>query len=77
MFEQLQQLAQCSDPSVSVRAQAALQIAQAREQGEISDSEYRELLEDLVRTDRLDSECQDLAMKTMLVTAVYAIAQVA
>jgi hypothetical protein len=77
MIEQLQQLAQCPDPSVSVRAQAALQMAQAHAQGEISDSEYRELLEDLVRTDRLDSECQDLATKTMLVTAVYALAQVA
>jgi hypothetical protein len=77
MFEQLQQLAGHSDPAISLRAQTALQIAQARQAGEISESEYRELLEDLVRTDRLDSECQDLAMKTMLVTAVYAIAQVA
>lgn len=76
MIQQLQQLAGSTDPSVSVRAQAALQIAQAREQGEISDSEYRELLEDLVRTDRLDAECADLAAKTMLVTAVYALAQV-
>jgi hypothetical protein len=55
----------------------ALQITEAFQSGGISQDEYKELMKDLVRTDRLDSECSDLETKTMLVTAVYAVAQVA
>ena len=54
----------------------ALQIAAALEQRAIDPGEARELLEDLVRTDRLDAEADDIALKTMLVTGIYAIIQV-
>lgn len=77
MIEQLQQLCGVADPAISGRAQMALQITQAKQQGEISESEYKELMMDLVRIDKLNEECSDLEMKTMLVTAIYAVAQVA
>lgn len=77
MFEQLQALCGAPDPAISGRAQMALQIAEAYARQELSDNEYKELMIDLVRTDKLDEECSDLEMKTMLVTAVYAVAQVA
>lgn len=77
MFEQLQALCGASDPAISGRAQMALQIAEAYHRQELNESEYKELMMDLVRTDKLDEECSDLEMKTMLVTAVYAVAQVA
>jgi hypothetical protein len=32
---------------------------------------------DLVRTDKLESEADDIHLKTMLVSAIYAVAQVA
>jgi hypothetical protein len=54
----------------------ALQIAQALEQKQIDPSEAKELLEDLVRTDKLDAEADDIALKTMLVTGIYAVIQV-
>jgi len=76
MFEQLQALCGASDPAVSSRAQMAMQIAEAYSRREIGESEYKELMMDLVRSDRLDAECSDLETKTMLVTAVYAVAQV-
>jgi hypothetical protein len=76
MFEQLQALCGAPDPAISGRAQMALQIAEAYSRQELSESEYKELMMDLVRSDRLDSECSDLETKTMLVTAVYAVAQV-
>lgn len=77
MFEVLHQLTGSNDQAVATRAQMALQIAEAYGRREISDSEYKELMLDLVRTDKLNEECSDLEAKTMLVTAVYAIAQVA
>lgn len=77
MFDQLQELCGAPDPAISGRAQMALQIAEAYARQELSDSEYKELMMDLVRSDKLDEECSDLEMKTMLVTAVYAVAQVA
>ena len=49
----------------------ALSIADQHARGDIDNSEYKELLEDLVRTDVLDSEADDLHTKTMLVQAVY------
>lgn len=77
MVEQLQMLTQCGKPWAAERAAVALQICEARQQGQIGDDEFKELLLDLVRTDKLDEEADDINLKTMLVTAVYGIAQVA
>jgi hypothetical protein len=54
----------------------ALQLSEAYSTGQISPDEYKELLQDLVRTDALDSEADDMAVKAMLVTGVYALLQV-
>jgi hypothetical protein len=75
----MQELITCANSGrgwAAERAQMALQIAAALEQRAIDPGEARELLEDLVRTDRLDSEADDIALKTMLVTGIYAIIQV-
>jgi hypothetical protein len=77
MIEQLQHLAGSPDPAIAGRAQMALQIAEAFRSGGISQDEFKELMKDLVRTDKLNEECADLETKTMLVTAVYAVAQLA
>jgi hypothetical protein len=76
MIEQLQHLCGAPDPAISGRAQMALQITEAYQKQEISESEFKELMLDLVRSDKLNQECSDLETKTMLVTAVYAVAQV-
>lgn len=57
----------------SERANTALLLSQAYLNNEISEDEYKSLLEDLVRSDVLDQEADDLETKTMLVTAIYAI----
>lgn len=77
MIEQLQALTQSGRPWAAQRAEMALQLCSALQNGEISDSEFKELMADLVRMDRLDEEADDLETKTMLVTAVYAVAQLA
>ena len=70
MFEQLQQLAACGRPWAEQRAQMALQLAEAYARREISDSEYQELMADIVRSDQLDAEADDLDVKSALVSAV-------
>ena len=77
MIETLQQLAGCGRPWAAQRAQMALAIAEQFQGGGLDASEYQELMKDLVRMDRLDLEADDLETKTLLVTAVYAVAQVA
>ncbi len=77
MIEQLQQLTQCDRPWAAERATMALQICEAFQQGQLSNDEFKELMLDLVRTDKLESEVDDINLKTMLVTAIYAVAQVA
>ncbi len=77
MFEQLQQLAACGRPWAESRAQMALQLVESYSRREISTSEYRELMEDLVRADRLDSEADDLDVKSALVSAVMVASSIA
>lgn len=69
---QLQILATAGAPEwARVRAERALEIIAARQREEISDSEMAELMEDLVRSDRLDAEADNIEIKTALVMAVY------
>jgi hypothetical protein len=75
----MQELLHCANSGkgwAAERAQVALQIAEALQNNQINPSEAKELLEDLVRTDKLDAEADDIALKTMLVTGIYAIIQV-
>lgn len=73
----LRQIADSGPGWASERAQTALLIAQAFGKGQLEEDEYKELMLDLVRADKLDEEADDLETKTMLVTAVYAVAQIA
>ena len=77
MWEQLQQLAQTGPGWAAERAQMAMAITEQYQGGGLDRSEYLELMEDLVRSDRLNAEADSIEIKTMLVTAVYAVAQVA
>ena len=75
----MQELFQCANSGkgwAAERAQIALQIAEALQAGQIGQSEAKELLEDLVRTDKLDAEADDMHVKAMLVTGIYAIIKV-
>lgn len=73
--ETLQEIAN-SDGWAARRATIALDITRQYEAGELDESEYKELMRDLVNMDQLDEEADDLETKTMLVTAVYGVAQI-
>lgn len=70
MIEQLQWLSTCGRPWAEQRAQMALQITEAYSSRQISESEYKELMQDLIRSDKLDEEADDLEVKNYLVSCV-------
>lgn len=75
MLDQLRAIAGCDRPWAAERASFAVMITEQYQGGGLDESEYKELMRDLVRMDRLDQEADDLELKTALFTAVYAVAQ--
>ena len=63
-------------PWAAQRAAMVIAITEQFQGGGLDRSEYLEMMQDLVRMDQLDAEATDLEIKTALVTAVYAVAQV-
>jgi hypothetical protein len=74
-IDALSQLATSPDPAISARARYVLQLTEAVNTQQITAEEYQDLCRDVARMDALDRECADLELKTALVMAVYAIAQ--
>lgn len=69
----LSDLAKSNKSWAAKRARMALEIQEQLNVGNLSQDEARELLEDLVRTDALDKEADDIETKALLVSAVSTI----
>lgn len=69
-MESLRDILGCGHYWAEQRAQIAIELHEQYQKQEITRSEYLELLEDLVRTDQLDSEANDVAVKGMLVAGI-------
>ena len=74
-IEILRTLTEHQDPAINTRARYVLELTQAVNTNQITAEEYQELCRDVARMDALDRECADLELKTALVMAVYAVAQ--
>jgi len=77
MTEQLQELSTCGRPWAEQRAQMALAILEQYQGGGLDQSEYQELMMDLVRSDKLNNEADDIDVKNMLVACVMTAAKLA
>lgn len=75
MQEQFQYLINSGRPWAAERAQTALLMTEALSRGELSESEYQELMQDLIRSDKLNEEADDLDLKNMLVACVMVAAK--
>jgi len=76
-MNELEQLATSDKGWAAARAAMALQFSDLRKQEKISESEYQELLEDLVRSDTLDKEADDIKTKALLISAISALSKMA
>ena len=74
-IEMLKTLTANTDPAINARARYVLELTEAVNTNQISAEEYQDLCRDVARMDALDRECADLELKTALVMAVYAVAQ--
>jgi polyhydroxyalkanoate synthesis regulator phasin len=72
MLEDLQKLLGCGKPWAVKRASIANDLIEQYKSGELSEDEYKELLADLVATDKLNAEADDLNTKTMLIGCIKA-----
>jgi len=70
MQEQLQWLASCGRPWAEERAQIAIQMTLQLNTGAITESEYQELMRDLVNSDRLNECADDQDVKNLLVSVI-------
>ena len=75
-MSQLAELMGCNHGWAAERARIALQVEEEYLTGQLSKSEYKEILEDLVNTDRLDEEATDIEVKAVLVAGIYGLLQV-
>jgi len=76
-MDELQALIGSGNGWAQQKASLALEFSQQYQSGQMSKEEYTELLQDLIRTDRLDEECSDVEMKSMLVTGVMGLIAIA
>jgi hypothetical protein len=72
----LEILTDCGHKWAEERAKAALQHYADYEAGIIFEEEFQNFAHELVGTEDLDNEADDLNTKAMLITAVYGLAQV-
>jgi hypothetical protein len=70
MFEQLQWLASCGRPWAEERAQIAIQMTLQLNTGAITESEYQELMRDLINSDKLNECADDQDVKNLLVSCI-------
>jgi hypothetical protein len=75
-MDELQKLIGCGNAWAEERASTAIELASIHSNGEISDSEYKELLEDLIRTDSISDDASDIEFKSMLIAGVSGLLQV-
>lgn len=76
-MEQLHALLNSDKEWARQRAQLAIDLVNSFQTGRISGEEYQALLQDLINTDTLNAEADDLETKTMLVQAVNAVSMFA
>ena len=70
MVEQLQWLSACGKPWAEQRAKMAMDINEALRRNDISAEEYQELMGDLINSDKLNEEADDLEIKNYLVATI-------
>lgn len=66
----LHEVMNSGQPWAAERAQYALQVAEALQNGQISPDEAKEILNDLVNTEKLAAESNDMQLRAALVFGV-------
>lgn len=73
MSDALNQVVGSGQQWAAARAQYAMQVRQALEQGQIQPGEAKEILLDLINTEKLNAESNDMQLRSALVFGVMEI----
>lgn len=76
ILEQIDELINSEKQWARDRAEAAKAIHQQYCKGNLTDSEYKELLEDLVRTRKLDMDADEIELRSNLVNTISGLLRV-
>jgi len=69
-IEDLEFLTKCGDSWAEEKAKLAQGLYKDLKDGNLTESEYEELMEDLIRTDEIDAAESSIEIKSMLVSAI-------
>ena len=69
-MDELKNLLTCGAPWAEERAKIAIELQEQFAKGEISVDERNELLQDLINTDALNEEADNINVKSALIAAV-------
>jgi len=69
-IDDLERLATCGDSWAEEKAKLAQGLYKDFQDGNLTEDEYAELMEDLVRTDEIDAAETSIEIKSMLVGAI-------
>lgn len=75
-IKEVQALMSCGDAWIEQQAAMALEIADAQAVGNITSAQAKELMEDLIRTDKIEGKSENIQLVGMLVTGVMGLASV-
>jgi hypothetical protein len=75
--QQLEAIFNTGDPNMQDLANRAVALKQALEQGQISASEYKEMITDLYHEKNINESIQDLALKENINSAMNALINLA
>lgn len=70
MQDQLRELALSGPPWAQQRAAQALEFMDALARGDLTEGEYQELMQDLIRSDRLNELADNEDVKNLLVSCI-------
>ena len=70
MQDQLRELAHSGPPWAQQRAAQALEFMDALARGDLTEGEYQELMQDLIRSDRLNELADNEDVKNLLVSCI-------
>lgn len=76
-MEELYALMENGDDWAKEKASIALSICDAYARNDITEDEYRELLQDMVRSGEIEAEATSLEMATMVIQAINAASMLA
>ena len=75
MLDEIKKLMNCGDANIEEQAQIILELTTSKNNGVITEGEYKELLQDIANLNEIEDLASDMKLKATLVTAIHGILQ--